>query len=456
MTGMNYPTYSNYAGRQHARDLEEDDELTHVGPGTPCGEYLRRFWQPVELASELHDLPLAVRMLGEDLVLFRTKSNEIGLLGRHCCHRGTSLEFGIVTDEGISCCYHGWHYAVDGTILDTPNDPESGIKERLRHTAYPVLEFAGLVFAYLGPPETVPDFPMFDVWQEPDTELVPYSYRYPCNWLQRWENSQDPVHSVFLHTRISGVQFAESWGELPVADWLRTPLGLMNINVRRWKGNVWVRTGETIMPNITLVGPAWEKGEDEKCFQRVAGTRWLRPIDDTQTEIIGWRHLSDILDPEGRDRKNLIGKGTTDIFGQIDDGRAYEERQRKPGDYEAIVSQGPIAIHALENLQASDKGVAMLRVLLRRGITAVEKGKQFDSPPREGGDIVPTYTQDTIIELGSNDDDRAFIRDIGARVAKIVLDSAELAYMQRARIFGQRVRALRSQQIDPTSDIIAD
>ena len=445
MVEIKSTSYDDFAGRQRIRNVDEDEELTHVGPDTPCGEYMRRFWQPVELASEVGDLPIAVRMLGEDLVLFRTGSGRLGLLGRHCCHRGTSLEYGIVTDEGISCCYHGWHYAVDGTILDTPNDPKSRIKEQLRHTAYPIVEYGGLIFAYMGPPETVPVFPMLDVWQEPDVELVPYSYRYPCNWLQRWENSQDPVHSVFLHTRISGVQFAESWGELSVVDWVRTPLGLMNINVRRWKENVWVRTGETIMPNITLVGPAWEKGEDKKSFQRVAGTRWLRPIDDTHTEIIGWRHLNDALDPEGRGRKSLIGKGSTDIFGQIDDGRPYEERQRAPGDYEAIVSQGPIAKHALENLQASDKGVAMLRVLVRRGIKGVEKGNPFVSPPRKGRKVVPTFTQDTVIELPlDEDDDRAFIRDVGANVAKIVMDSAGIPYAQRAKDVVQQVRVLHS------------
>ena len=131
--------FKNYAGRQQTRDVPADQELTQVGPDTLCGEYLRRFWQPVILSSELGDLPKTVRILGEDLVLFRTTQGEIGLLDKHCCHRGTSLEYGIITDEGISCCYHGWHYAVDGTILETPNDPKSRIKDKLRSTAYPTL-----------------------------------------------------------------------------------------------------------------------------------------------------------------------------------------------------------------------------------------------------------------------------------------------------------------------------
>ena len=127
--------YSGYFKRDIPR---EDEELTHVGPGEPCGEYLRRFWQPVAMASELTDVPLAVRILGEDLVLIRSLRGEIGLLNRHCSHRGTSLEYGKVTDEGVQCCYHGWHYAVNGQILETPGeDPDSQIKHRLTHGAYP-------------------------------------------------------------------------------------------------------------------------------------------------------------------------------------------------------------------------------------------------------------------------------------------------------------------------------
>ena len=202
--------FRNYAGRQQTRDIPADQELTQVGPDTLCGEYLRRFWQPVILSSELGDLPKTVRILGEDLVLFRTKKGEIGLLDKHCCHRGTSLEYGIITDEGISCCYHGWHYAVDGTILETPNDPKSRIKDELRSTAYPTHEFKNIIFAYMGPPKTVPEFPLLDTLVDPETDYIPYSLLYPCNWLQVLENTQDPVHSVFLHARVSGVQFHES------------------------------------------------------------------------------------------------------------------------------------------------------------------------------------------------------------------------------------------------------
>ena len=147
----------------HRERPADDEELTRVGPGAPCGEYLRRFWQPVVLSEELRDLPRRLRIMSEDLVAFRDRSGAVGLLELHCPHRGTSLEFGLISDKGIRCCYHGWLFDVDGTILETPGEPaDSTLKGRLFHGAYPVREYQGLVFAYMGPPDKVPDFPIFD------------------------------------------------------------------------------------------------------------------------------------------------------------------------------------------------------------------------------------------------------------------------------------------------------
>ena len=124
------PFLTERYGAYHHREIpQEDTELTHVGPGTPCGEYLRRYWQPVAFTDELADLPKAVKILGEELVVFRDFSGNIGLLEAHCAHRGTSLEFGLVSEKGIRCCYHGWLFDVDGAILETPGEPaESTLK----------------------------------------------------------------------------------------------------------------------------------------------------------------------------------------------------------------------------------------------------------------------------------------------------------------------------------------
>jgi len=144
---------TRFGGYYHRAVPQEDAELTHVGPDTPCGEYMRRFWQPVCFSDELRDLPLRVRILGEDLVAFRDQSGAVGLLELHCPHRGTSLEFGLVGAKGIRCCYHGWLFDIDGAILETPGEPaDSTLKDKLCHGAYPTHEAHGLVFAYLGPP----------------------------------------------------------------------------------------------------------------------------------------------------------------------------------------------------------------------------------------------------------------------------------------------------------------
>ena len=149
--------------------------------------------------------PLAVRILGEDLVVFRDLEGRVGVLHRHCCHRGASLEFGIVSQRGIRCCYHGWLFDVDGVILETPGEPhESPIRHTASQGAYPAREFGGLVFAYMGPPGSEPPFPCFDTYEQPDNRLIPFSLWHPCNWLQLHENMMDPVHAVFLHTRVAG------------------------------------------------------------------------------------------------------------------------------------------------------------------------------------------------------------------------------------------------------------
>ena len=188
--------------------LEPDLELLQVGPGTPGGEYFRPFWQPVAMTSQLGEKPVAIRILGEDLVVFRDLQGDIGLLHKHCAHRRASLEFWGIEQKGIRCCYHGWHFDVDGTTLETPGVPEdSEIRHTICQGAYPVHEFKGLGFAYMGPPEKQPAFPHYDSMEIPDHDMVPYSISSSCNLLQESENSIDPYHSVFLHGRVNGPQF---------------------------------------------------------------------------------------------------------------------------------------------------------------------------------------------------------------------------------------------------------
>ncbi|MFT4066355.1 Rieske 2Fe-2S domain-containing protein [Paraburkholderia sp.] len=410
-----------YSAYERERQPAENMELTHVDKGTPMGEYLRRFWQPVALSTELGELPKTVRMFGEDLVLFRAKNGKPGLLEKHCSHRGTSLEFGICEDEGLRCCYHGWLFGVDGTILETPGDPpDSQLRFNVCHGAYPLHEFRGIIFGYFGPPEHKPEFPVFDTYHIEDDRLVPYCITYPCNWLQVLENVMDPAHAVFLHTRISFTQFAEAWGELPEMDFVPTPAGMIYVTTRRWKDKIWVRSNDIILPNLAQVGHIWEDGQDDKSFVRVAITRWTTPIDNQTCRIIGWRHFHPDADPRGIADESLCGVESVDFFGQNGE-RPYEDRQRMPGDYDAQISQRPIAVHALENLTRCDRGVAMLRQLLKRESKKVAEGGQpAVSPLRSNGDT-PTNAHDTVITSAPRYDDAAFIREVGKAITSIVV-----------------------------------
>jgi len=421
----------------------EDSEITHVERGSPCGEYLRRFWQPVALSSELGELPLKVRMFGEDLVAFRTKGGRVGILEPHCSHRGTSLEFGICEANGLRCCYHGWLFAVDGRVLETPGDPpESPLRHEVCHGAYPALEYKGLVFGYFGPPDKKPEFPIYDSYELAGDRLVPYYITYPCNWLQVHENVMDPAHGVFLHTRISFTQFADVWGELPVMEFVPTPAGMIYVTSRRWGDNVWVRSNDILLPNLAQVGHIWEDGTDPKQFSRVAITRWTTPVDNRTCRIIGWRHFNPDADPRGIADESKCGAESVDFYGQSG-GRSYEERQRIPGDYDAQTSQRPIAIHGLENLTVSDSGVAMLRKLLRVELRRVAKGEDPKLSPIRANGLVPTYTHDTVVRVPPRDGaaaaaDKLFVRDVGRRITEIVVRGGHQSESDRA----ERIRAL--------------
>jgi len=292
----------------------EDEELTRVGPGTAGGEYLRRFWQPILLSHELKDLPRRIRILGEELVAFRDKSGAAGLLEPYCAHRGVSLEYGLIAEKGIRCCYHGWCFDVDGTILETPGEPpDSTLKKRLYQGAYPLHEYGGIVFAYMGPPELKPDFPILDTFDLPGYQLVPQpGYVWPCNWVQVKENSMDPAHLAFLHTLPGSEGFTEDLADLGVWDYVETSSGMVYVDTRRQGDQVWVRVADFIPPNIHQFPPNADPMAKRKRISRPTATRWAVPIDDHHTMQIGFRHI-----PEGQPAN--LGAG----FGQDED-RPYE------------------------------------------------------------------------------------------------------------------------------------
>jgi nitrite reductase/ring-hydroxylating ferredoxin subunit len=401
-------------GAYLARDVPAPDPLlTATGPGTPCGEYLRSFWQPVAFARDLGDVPRRLRIMGEDLVAFRDRSGRVGVLQLHCTHRGTSLEFAIPMERGIRCCYHGWVFDVDGRILETPGEPAtSTLRHRLCHGAYPTHEFAGLIFAYMGPPDRRPVFGVYDTFDLPGFELHPAAgFVLPCNWLQLKDNSMDPVHTSFLHALSSGYHFTPAFGALAELEWQETPYGMIYVATRRVGDFVWVRICDFMAPNVHQFTRELEDAASERIGYRPVVIRWAVPLDDMQTMNF---ELAQVDPAWGLTPAQIAQPG----FGQSAD-RPYVERQRHPGDYDAQSSQRAIAIHDLEHLASTDRGVIMLRKIVRDGIRAVQAGETPRGVSRHAVDPIRTHCQDTVVKIpaaGTADDDRALLRDTGRRV----------------------------------------
>ena len=323
-----------YGGYLHNQVPLEDAELNHVGPGTPAGEWFRRFWHPVAVAEDLKDLPVAIRILGEDLVLFRDRSGQVGLLELHCSHRGTSLEFGQIEERGIRCCYHAWLYDVDGRLLETPGElAESTLKDRLYHGAYSTLEYKGLVFAYMGPPDKRPKFPIFDVFDLPGhQQSLAKPHVRPCNWLQAQENIMDPAHIPFLHTIPGNTGFTADVAQVGELDFMETPIGMICVATRRLEDKVWVFIIDYVLPNF-WGGPDIDQSIEERAqrsaFGRPLVNTWWVPVDDTHTLRLGFVR---VLEGEEHSGSGVVGQSAD---------RPYEERQRVPGDYDA--GGGPTA-----------------------------------------------------------------------------------------------------------------
>ena len=354
-----------------------DHDLTSVDAGTPGGELLRRYWHPVALSEEATDLPRAVRVLGEDLVLFRDRSGNPGLVYPRCVHRGTTLLFGRVEDVGIRCCYHGWLFDSEGRCLDQPCEPEHGLhRDRYRQPWYPVQERYGMVFAYLGPADKQPLLPRYDIFEDLGAgERVvangasigsggpPLMH---CNWFQTHENVMDPYHVFILHGTFSGTQFTEIMNIFPEISWDFTDYGVRSFQDRKLEdGSVHHRVTELVMPNIRVVADPRVSS-----FTRTDNVAWTLPIDDTTTRIFTAFRMGPDADTSWlskvKDAPMYGGKS----WYQLDD----EGHQRYPGDYEAQVGQGRITLHSQEQLAASDRGVVMFRTLFKRAIKAVADG----------------------------------------------------------------------------------
>jgi phthalate 4,5-dioxygenase oxygenase subunit len=288
---------------------EENTLLTRVGAGTPMGDLLRQYWMPALISTELPEIdgaPLRVRLLGENLIAFRTSSGRVGLVDEKCPHRTASLFFGRNESEGLRCAYHGWKFDPSGRCVDMPNEaPGCEFKDKVRLTAYPCEERNGVVWAYLGPRAEPPPLPGFEWNLRPDN--IPFLWRNyrACNWVQALEGDIDSSHINYLHRTLdpedhSTVPGRELPGytkkQLPLLhgdgspelEVVETPFGVMYGARRRLEsGQDYWRVHPFLFPFHTMVGGGVEKAEVS-----FNGKAWV-PMDDEQTLVLEWQFRPD-------------------------------------------------------------------------------------------------------------------------------------------------------------------
>lgn len=350
---------------------EDNERLTRVGPGTPGGELLRRYWQPVCIAAELtaEQPKKRVRVLGEDLIVYRTGGGDYGLVEEHCAHRGASLYYGLVEGEGIRCVYHGWMYDVRGNCRDQPFEPKGAtFCQRIKLRSYPVQKLAGLLFAYLGP-QPAPLLPRWDVlvWENGRRKLA-RGAPLNCNWLQAQENAVDPTHGYFLHGHV-----LHSKG-LPDPPGHLRPLVEYGFQTFEW-GVItswhWAAGGGALGEEQAGGNPIIFPNALAHAAGASQWMIWRVPIDDTHTQIFS---LEFKRSPDGSPPAPAEEPSVSYLPSWVGEDGEYLMDTIISQDTMAWETQGPVADRTREHLGAADRGIVLFRQMLREQIEAVERG----------------------------------------------------------------------------------
>jgi hypothetical protein len=385
----------------------ENERMCLTGAAQPAGRLLRLYWQPIALAEELAGpRPVkAVRLMGQDLVLFRDEAGRLGLLDRACPHRGADLAFGRREHGGLRCPFHGWLFDVAGKCLQMPAEPaDSRYCERIRQASYPVREVNGLIFAYLGAGEP-PAFPDFDCFLAPDSHVFAFKGHMDCNWLQALEVGIDPAHASFLHRFEEDESTATGYGKqfraasidsnIPMSALLReyprpkidvepAPFGLRLLTRRQLnERQTHLRVTNLLFPNAFVIPMSGE----------MLITQWHVPVDDgTNYWFALFTSYGRAVDKDEMRRQRLELYQLPDYKPRLHRGNNWgydpEEQRTKTftgmgfdinlHDQWACESLGPIADRTREHLGTSDKAIIAYRRLLLRSIEQMEKGQ---TPP---------------------------------------------------------------------------
>jgi phenylpropionate dioxygenase-like ring-hydroxylating dioxygenase large terminal subunit len=391
---------------------EQNEFITRVGPGTPAGTLLRRYWQPVALADELAG-PRPVRpvkLMGQHFVLFRDEHGRLGMLDRDCPHRGADLAFGRLEGGGIRCLFHGWVFDAQGRCLETPAEPAgSKLCTRIRQGAYPVVEKSGTVFAYIGEGEP-PAFPEFDCFVAPDSHTFAFKGLFECNWLQALEVGIDPAHASYLHRFFEDEDTTESYGkqfrgasadsDLPITKVLRefdlpeievaqTDYGMRLTTLRKVsEAHTHVRVTNLVFPQAFVIPMSSEMTisqwhvpvDDTHCYWYAIFTSFTGPVDKQQMREQRLK-LYELPDYTSRkNKRNDYGYNVNEQLTQTYTGMGDDINVH---DQWAVESQGPIQDRTREHLGTTDKGIMAYRRMLVKAIESTQAGQAAPMVIRE-------------------------------------------------------------------------
>jgi len=385
---------------------EQNELMTRIGPGAPAGRLLRRYWQPVALAEELRgERPVkAVRLLSEDLVLYRTHGG-FGLMQRHCPHRGADLAYGRLERDGLRCAFHGWKFDAAGKCVETPAEPEgSRMCEQIRTVSYPVVEKSGILFAYLGAGEP-PAFAHFDCFVAPATHTFAFKGYWDCNWLQALEVGIDPAHASWLHRFFEDEDAAASYGrqfrsasagsQMPMTQVLRerdrpeirverADYGMRLHTLRRISdAQTHVRVTNVLFPQAFVIPMSAEMTisqwhvpvDDAGCYWYSIFTSFGAPVDK---DTMRAQRLKTYPAPDYRPihgRADGWGFDPAEQRTQTFTGMGFDINIH---DQWACESQGRIQDRTRENLGSTDKGIVLYRRLL---VDAIRRNEAGEKPP---------------------------------------------------------------------------
>jgi len=385
---------------------EQNELMTRIGAGTPAGALLRNYWQPVALVEELHgNRPVkAVRLLGEDLVLFKNQ-DQYGLLERHCPHRGADLAYGRLENAGLRCSFHGWLFDTSGRCLATPAEPEgSRLCEHIRQKAYPVAEKSGILFAYLGAGEP-PAFPHFDCFVAPNEYTFAFKGYWDCNWLQALEVGIDPAHASWLHKFFEDEDPAASYGrqfrstpagaEIPMSKVLRefdrpeirverTQYGMRLQTLRKLdESKTHLRVTNILFPQAFVIPMSPEMTisqwhvpvDDQGCYWYSIFTSFGTPVDK---DTMRAQRLKTYPAPDYKpifSRENGWGFSAEEQRSKTFTGMGSDINIH---DQWACESQGRIQDRTKEHLGSTDKGIVLYRRIL---LDAIRRNQAGEKPP---------------------------------------------------------------------------